>query len=79
MVHVQEGYSLTFWVGLSLYKVLRAYVWRLEPPEIYFVDASRWETLTQSILGCVMILSGDALVVRLSYLRIPWVYIDISF
>ncbi|KXN89033.1 hypothetical protein AN958_06384 [Leucoagaricus sp. SymC.cos] len=48
---------------LGLYRMLRAYVWRVEPPAFYFMDFFLWETLAHNAMLCIMTWLGDALVI----------------
>lgn len=53
-------------VVLGLHRLLTAFVYRLEPPALYFMDFRRWETVAHSSMLCIMTWLGDMLVVSIS-------------
>ncbi|KAF9450849.1 hypothetical protein P691DRAFT_725262 [Macrolepiota fuliginosa MF-IS2] len=50
-------------IVLGLYRMLRAYVWRVEPPAWYFMDFRNWDTVAHNAMLCTMTWLGDALVI----------------
>lgn len=53
------------WTVVGLYRMLRAYVYRVEPPAWYFMDFRLWDTLANNAMLCIMTWLGDFLVVSL--------------
>lgn len=53
----------SFHVGLSLYRFLRAYVVPPSTGWLYFWDFTKWDTLVNSVVVCIMTWIGDALVI----------------
>ncbi|XP_006455987.1 hypothetical protein AGABI2DRAFT_195264 [Agaricus bisporus var. bisporus H97] len=50
-------------IVLGLHRLLTAFVYRLEPPALYFMDFRRWETVAHSSMLCIMTWLGDMLVI----------------
>jgi len=50
-------------VCLGLYRMLRAYVWKVQPPAWYFMDFGIWETIAHNTMLLVMTWLGDGLVI----------------
>lgn len=59
--------------------MLRAYVWKIEPPAWYFMDFGIWETIAHNSMLLVMTWLGDGLVVRAMVLSLPLKNTDIRF
>ncbi|KAF8154740.1 hypothetical protein B0H34DRAFT_660497 [Crassisporium funariophilum] len=59
----------TFHIGLGLARLLRGYVFNVEPlgPLMYLADFRRWENMAYNVLLCVMTWLGDALVIYRCY------------
>ncbi|KAF8908131.1 hypothetical protein CPB84DRAFT_1767362 [Gymnopilus junonius] len=68
----------TFHLFLQMYRYTRAFILLVEPqgPLIYYIDLSRWDSMANNILLCLMSWIGDALVIYRCYFvwdSNPWV------